>query len=259
VAGAAPGAFRGSVDDEQERLHARDGHHGFGDVVRLLAQAAGPELTEGWAGVPERLAPLLDQDAAVARELMQDPDRGVRRLAVMALAGVPSPWVLELLSLGMEDPVPEIRALAAEAADRWLASHPSAGTPPAELVERVLALVEDPCEEVRLSVVGPVVRLGRDQGVRSLLAVYERTDDDLMRGEILGALAAAGYNAEVARLGRAIRGGELASPYLRRILARLDGRTTPVPYPHGRDQAQTPWTGGWAAEGDERLAGDGGP
>ncbi|WP_324669717.1 HEAT repeat domain-containing protein [Geochorda subterranea] len=259
MAEAARGAFRGSVDDEQERLQARDGHHGFVDVVRLLAQAAGPELAEGWAGVPERLAPLLDRDAAVARQLMQDPDRGVRRLAVMALAGVSSPWVLDLLSLGMEDPVPEIRALAAESADRWLSSHPGAGTPPAQLVERVLALVEDPCEDVRLSVVGPVVRLGREEGVRSLLAVFERTDDELMRGEILGALAAAGYNAEVARLAGAIRSGELASPYLRRILARLDGQATPALYPHGQDGADGTWGDGWAAEGVDGVAGDGGP
>lgn len=187
--------------------------------MRLLARTAGPSFSEGWSGVPESLAPLIAEDADLAGHLVKDPDLHVRRLTVMALAGVCRPWALDLLTAAMEDPVPEIRALAAESADRWHACHQPEGGPPAPLVERVLSLLDDPSEEVRLSVVGPVVRLGGEAGVRSLLDAY-RTCGEMMRGEILGALAAAGYNAVVARLA-SVTQAEHATPYLRRILLRL--------------------------------------
>lgn len=191
----------------------------YRDVVRLLARTAGSTWLEGWGGVPESLARLIGDDRELAGHMVQDPDLHVRRLTVLALAAVHGPWALELLTAAMEDAVPEIRALAAESADRWHACHRAGDRPPPAVVERVLSLLEDPSEEVRLSVVGPVVRLGGEAGVRRLVQAYPDADE-LMRGEILGALASAGHTETLARLAGSA-GDQEPTPYLRRILLRL--------------------------------------
>lgn len=229
------------------------------DAVRMLAHAAGPALLEGWTGLPERVAPLLARDEGMARQLVADPELAVRRLTVLALAGVGQGWAVDLLAAAMADPEPEIRALAAESADRWFArQHPPHAPPPA-LVERVLGLLRDPCEEVRLCVVGPVVRLGGEAGVQSLVAVCEASDDELMRGEILAALAAAGHRAAVARLARSVQAQGRSTPYLRRILLRLEreGRTGLPAWPDG--PGPRAWGDGWAPEQTGAAAGEPGP
>lgn len=257
---AARDAFGLSGEDDPDRSQGQRwrSERRYRDVVRLLVRTAGSSFFEGWGGVPESLAPLIADDAELAGHLLEDPDLDVRRLTVMALAGVCRPWALDMLTAAMADPVPEIRALAAESADRWHACHQPNARPPSLLVERVLSLVDDPCEEVRLSVVGPVVRLGGESGVRSLLDVYE-TSDELMRGEILGALASAGYHAVVARLASFTQAAEQATPYLRRILLRL-ACLGPEPSSCAGDRPATngQWGEAWA-EGGEHLPGSAGP
>ncbi|MEW6048045.1 MAG: hypothetical protein AB1609_16480 [Bacillota bacterium] len=203
-------------------------------VVRLLVKAAGARLCEGWDGVPEALIHLMAQDAELSGRLVRDPDLNVRGLTLMALSGVCRPWAVGLLAAAMLDPVPELRALAAESADRWYACHGGNGRVREVLAERLLALLDDPCEEVRLSVVGPVVRLGGQRGVARLVELYP-SSDEVMRGEILGALASAGYNAVVARLARASCASEGAGPYLRRLFSRLVGEDGSASWQEGHD------------------------
>ncbi|WP_324715736.1 HEAT repeat domain-containing protein [Carboxydochorda subterranea] len=184
----------------------------------MAIQAASDTAYEGWDALPELLVRLIAEDRERAGRLLGDPDRRIRRFVTMALAGVDDPWAPELLAEAVADAEPEIRALAAESAQRWYDDHPGNEVLPS-LQQRVPALLEDPCEEVRLCVAGAVARLGGEAGVARLVDCFAAADE-VLRGEILGALALYGHYPLVWRLAGAYASDE-RSPYLVRLLQRL--------------------------------------
>lgn len=213
-----PGHVAPSLPPTHSARRRRRARHG--ELLRSALKAASQLLSEGWGAVSPAVARAMESDPELAREMATDADPSLRRLAVMALSMVDAPWVPSMLESLVHDAWPETRALAAESAERWW-RRPGAPAVPAALARAVMDLLEDPVEEVRLSVVGPVLGLAGPEGVARLVALCPSADE-AMQGEIVGALASYGHHALAVELGmRCLE--RRHSLYLARLLGRLGG------------------------------------
>lgn len=138
----------------------------------------------------------------------------------MAIGGVAEGWAAEALVEAACFPEELVRAAAVEALERWWDRFGAGAPAPAWLVAVVCAGLRDPCDVVRIAAVTSAARLGGDDGARVLADRYPDECDDL-QGEILGALAANGYNGVAARLFRRSHASEARGTYTARVAQRL--------------------------------------
>lgn len=110
---------------------------------------------------------------------MDDPDPGIRRVAVLSLVDCGAPEAAELLIRALKDPDPSVRQQAAKVVDEFDAE---------DIADSLLAALNDPDEVVRNGAAHALADLQDPSAAPPLLSALKESTDSFVSAAILRAL-----------------------------------------------------------------------